>query len=132
MALAGAVVLLLFGSDELGRDLFSRTLYGGRISLSIGLVGVAVSFVLGCILGGLSGFYGGGIDNAIQRVIEFLLSIPTIPLWMALAAAVPVDCPPLRVYFGITIILSIIGWTALAFNLLGDGLRDAADPYASH
>ena len=107
-------LLLLFGSDELGRDLFSRTLYGGRISLSIGLVGVAVSFVLGCILGGLSGFYGGGIDNAIQRVIEFLLSIPTIPLWMALAAAVPVDWPPLRVYFGITIILSIIGWTALA------------------
>ena len=91
-------LLLLFGSDELGRDLFSRTLYGGRISLSIGLVGVAVSFVLGCILGGLSGFYGGGIDNAIQRVIEFLLSIPTIPLWMALAAAVPVDWPPLRVY----------------------------------
>ena len=107
-------LLLLFGSDELGRDLFSRTLYGGRISLSIGLVGVAVSFVLGCILGGVSGFYGGAIDNAIQRVIEFLLSIPTIPLWMALAAAVPVDWPPLRVYFGITIILSIIGWTALA------------------
>ena len=102
-------LVLLFGSDELGRDLFSRTLYGGRISLSIGLVGVAVSFVLGCILGGLSGFYGGGIDNAIQRVIEFLLSIPAIPLWMALAAAVPVDWPPLRVYFGITIILSIIG-----------------------
>ena len=107
-------LLLLFGSDELGRDLFSRTLYGGRFSLSIGLVGVAVSFVLGCILGGLSGFYGDGIDNGIQRVIEFLLSIPTIPLWMALAAAVPVDWPPLRVYFGITIILSIIGWTALA------------------
>ena len=97
-----------------GRDLYSRTLYGGRISLSIGLVGVAVSFVLGCILGGLSGFYGGAVDNAIQRVIEFLLSIPTIPLWMALAAAVPVDWPPLRVYFGITMILSIIGWTGLA------------------
>ena len=107
-------ILLLFGSDELGRDLYSRTLYGGRISLSIGMVGVAVSFLLGCILGGVSGFYGGPIDTAIQRVIEFLLSIPTIPLWMALAAAVPIDWPPLRVYFGITIILSIIGWTALA------------------
>ena len=107
-------LLLLFGSDELGRDLYSRTLYGGRISLSIGLLGVAVSFVLGCILGGLSGFYGGAVDNAIQRLIEFLLSIPTIPLWMALAAAVPIEWPPLRVYFGITIILSIIGWTGLA------------------
>ena len=107
-------LLLLFGSDELGRDLYSRTLYGGRISLSIGLFGVAVSFVLGGILGGLSGFYGGAVDNAIQRVIEFLLSIPTIPLWMALAAAVPIEWPPLRVYFGITIILSIIGWTPLA------------------
>ena len=107
-------LLLLFGSDELGRDLYSRTLYGGRISLSIGLFGVAVSFVLGCILGGLSGFYGGAVDNAIQRVIEFLLSIPTIPLWMALAAAVPIEWPPLRVYFGITIILSIIGWTGQA------------------
>ena len=107
-------LLLLFGSDELGRDLYSRTLYGGRISLSIGLLGVAVSFVLGCILGGLSGFYGGAVDDAIQRLIEFLLSIPTIPLWMALAAAVPIEWPPLRVYFGITIILSIIGWTGLA------------------
>ena len=114
LSVAQPGLLLLFGSDELGRDLYSRTLYGGRISLSIGLVGVALSFLLGCILGGLSGFYGGAIDTAIQRLIEFLLSIPTIPLWMALAAAVPIDWPPLRVYFGITIILSIIGWTALA------------------
>ena len=114
LSVAEPGLLLLFGSDELGRDLYTRTLYGGRVSLSIGMVGVAVSFLLGCILGGLSGFYGGAVDTAIQRAIEFLLSIPTIPLWMALAAAVPIDWPPLRVYFGITIILSIIGWTALA------------------
>lgn len=114
LGVAEGGLLFLFGTDELGRDLYSRTLYGGRISLSVGLVGVAVSFLLGCILGGISGFYGGGIDTVIQRVIEFLLSIPTIPLWMALAAAVPIAWPPVRVYFGITIILSIIGWTALA------------------
>lgn len=106
--------LFLFGSDRLGRDVFSRTLYGTRMSLSIGLIGVALSFVLGCILGGLSGYYGGTVDLIIQRVIEFLLSIPTIPLWMALAASLPQDWPPVRIYFGITIILSFIGWCGLA------------------
>jgi len=106
--------IFLFGTDKLGRDLFSRNLYAARISLSIGLVGVALSFILGCILGGLSGYYGGATDMIIQRVIEFLICIPTVPLWMALAAALPAEWPPLRVYFGITIILSIVGWCGLA------------------
>ena len=106
--------MYLLGADRLGRDGLSRTIYGTRISMSIGLVGVALSFVLGILLGGISGYYGGWVDNIIQRVIEFLRSIPTIPLWMALAAALPLTWPPLRIYFGITIILSFIGWTSLA------------------
>lgn len=107
-------LVFLFGTDDLGRDLFSRTLYAARVSLSIGLVGVGISFILGCVLGGISGYYGGGIDTIIQRIIEFLISIPTIPLWMALSAALPVHWPPMRIYFGITVILSILGWTGLA------------------
>jgi len=106
--------LFLFGTDDLGRDLFSRNLYAARISLSIGLVGVALSFILGSILGGISGYYGGTADMIIQRVIEFLISIPTIPLWMALSAALPQDWSPTKIYFGITIILSIVGWCGLA------------------
>jgi peptide/nickel transport system permease protein len=105
--------MYLLGADRLGRDVLSRLIYGTRISMSIGLVGVAISFVLGILLGGISGFYGGAIDNFIQRLIEFIRSIPTIPLWMGLAAALPTDWPPLRVYFGITLILAFIGWTGL-------------------
>ena len=104
----------MFGTDELGRDIYSRTLHGARISLTIGLVGIALSFLLGCMLGGISGYYGGKPDMVIQRVIDFLISLPTIPLWMALSAAVPANWSPIRVYFGISIVLSIIGWTGLA------------------
>ncbi|NLA57438.1 MAG: ABC transporter permease [Firmicutes bacterium] len=106
--------MFILGTDRMGRDMFSRILYGARISTSIGLVGVFVSFVLGILVGGFSGYYGGVVDHVVQRLIEFLRSIPTIPLWMALSAALPAHWPPLRVYFGITIILSLIGWTGLA------------------
>ena len=95
-------VLFLFGTESLGRDMFSRILHGARISLSIGLVGVAISFLLGCLLGGISGYFGGAADMIIQRVIEFLQSLPTIPLWMGLAAAVPIAWPQTRTYFMIT------------------------------
>lgn len=107
-------VFFLFGADNLGRDLFSRILYAARISLSIGLVGVAFSFGLGAILGGLSGYYGGAADMLIQRIIELLISLPTIPLWMGLSAALPAEWSAIRIYFGITIILSIVGWCGLA------------------
>jgi len=106
--------IFLLGTDQLGRDMLSRLFYGTRISLSIGLVGVSLSLVIGALLGGISGYYGGVADTILQRVIELLRAIPTIPLWMALSAALPPDLPPLQVYFGITIILSLIGWTGLA------------------
>lgn len=106
--------VFVLGSDRLGRDMFSRILYGARISTTIGLVGVAISFVLGILIGGFSGLMGGAVDNIIQRLIELIKSIPGLPLWMALSAAVPVQWDPIMVYFMITVILSIIGWTGLA------------------
>jgi peptide/nickel transport system permease protein len=111
---AEAPPFFLIGADRLGRDMFSRIIYGTRISLSIGLVGVAFSLVMGVVLGGISGYFGGTIDNIIQRIIEFLRSIPTIPLWLGLSAALPKEWGPLQVYFGITIILSLVGWTGMA------------------
>lgn len=106
--------LFLFGTDSLGRDLLSRILYGTRISLSIGLVGVALSLFLGIMLGGISGFYGGVADVLIQRAIEILRAFPDIPLWMGIAAALPPNWPILRVYFAISIILAFLGWTEVA------------------
>ena len=104
----------LVGADRLGRDLLSRTIHGTRISMSIGLVGVGLSLLIGMILGGISGYRGGMVDRVIQRVIEFIRSVPTIPLWLGLAAAMPKDWPPLQVYFSILVILSLIGWTEIA------------------
>jgi peptide/nickel transport system permease protein len=107
-------VVFVLGSDRLGRDMVSRIFCGTRISTTIGLVGVLMSLILGILIGGISGFYGGALDTIIQRVIEFLRSVPTIPLWMGLSAAVPSNWPPVRVYFAITVILSLIGWTGMA------------------
>jgi len=104
----------LFGADRLGRDMLSRVIHGTRISMSIGLVGVAMSLLLGLTLGGISGYFGGVVDMAIQRVIEFILSLPTIPIWLGLTAALPQDWSPITRYFAITIILSLVTWTELA------------------
>ncbi len=124
------IPLLLYGADRLGRDVFSRTIYGSRISLSIGLVGVFISFILGVLLGGISGYFGGVIDDIIQRVVDFLISIPGLPLWMTLAAALPRDWPVLKLYFAITIMLSIIGWTGLARVVRGRLLTLREEDYA--
>jgi peptide/nickel transport system permease protein len=104
----------LFGTDRLGRDVLTRTVLGARISLSIGLVGVFLSLFLGVLMGGLSGYYGGWVDNMVQRLIVVIRSLPTIPLWMALSAAVPPKWTPEQTYFAIVVILSFIGWTGLA------------------
>lgn len=111
--------LHLFGTDSLGRDVFSRTLYGIRTSMTIGLLGVCISFLVGLSLGGISGYFGGAIDTIIQRIIEFIRSIPTIPLWMSLAAILPKEWSPLRVYFAVTIILGFLTWTTLARRVRG-------------
>ncbi len=108
----GTVYLL--GTDRLGHDVLSRVIYGARVSLTIGLIGVAFSFLLGITIGGIAGYYGGWIDDLAQRVIEILRSLPHLPLWLALAAIMPANWSPLLVYFGITIILALFDWTGLA------------------
>lgn len=111
--------LHLLGTDQLGRDILSRLLHATRTSLTIGVFGLFISFFLGLIIGGISGFFGGTVDDVIQRFIEFIRSIPTLPLWMALAAAVPREWSPQRVYFTITILIAFLGWTHLARRVRG-------------
>jgi peptide/nickel transport system permease protein len=121
--------LFILGSDLIGRDIFSRVIYGGRISLTIGLIGVALSFVFGMLLGGITGYFGGVIDEVVMRIIDVMYSLPTIPLWMSLAAALPQDWPQLRTYFLVTIILSILGWTGLARTIRGKMLSLREEDY---
>lgn len=121
----------LLGADRLGRDALSRVIHGTRISMSIGLVGVTISLFLGMLLGGISGYYGGTVDMAIQRLIEILSSMPTIPLWMGLAAAIPLTWSPIQVYFTITIIVSLLGWTALARQIRGRFMALKNEPFVT-
>ena len=123
------VPIFIWGSDRQGRDLFTRCLYGSRVSLTIGLVGVFLTIIFGTTLGVTSGYFGGPIDDFVQRFSELLMSIPQIPLWMALAAIVPVTWPPLRVYLGITIILSLLSWGGLARQLRGKTLSLREEGY---
>ena len=106
--------LFLLGTDRLGRDMFSRILYGARVSMTIGLIGIVLSFALGIAIGGIAGYYGGWIDNVVQRAIEVLKSFPRLPLWMALSASLPVVWSPIWIFFGITIILAMLDWPGLA------------------
>jgi len=115
--------IFIFGTDQIGRDILSRTMYASRLSLSIGLVGVALSFLIGVSMGGISGYFGGAIDTAIQRVIEFLISIPTIPFWLALSAALPRDWTVVQIYFGIVVLLSLVSWGGLARVVRGKFLE---------
>ena len=124
-------LVFLLGADRQGRDMLSRIVYGARASLSIGLVGVSISLILGIFFGGLSGYFGGRVDWLVQRVIEFIISLPTVPIWLALAASLPKDWPPMRTYFTITLIISLIGWTELARVVRGRFLALRSDSFVT-
>ncbi len=129
--LEGDATVHLLGTDSLGRDMLSRIFYGTRISLTIGLIGVGLTFVLGLVIGAISGFFSGWVDNIIQRLIEVIMSFPNIPLWMALAAALPTTWTPLQVYLGITVVLSLVSWTGLARQVRGKILSLREEDFAT-
>ncbi|MBN1342518.1 MAG: ABC transporter permease [Phycisphaerae bacterium] len=120
----------LLGADKYGQDIFTRMIYGSRISLSVGLIGITFIFILGMTVGGISGYVGGATDTVIQRAIEIINSLPQLPMWLALAAIMPTDWSPLRVYFAITIVLSMLGWTRLARVVRGKILSLREEDYA--
>lgn len=123
-------VLFLLGTDRKGRDVLSRIIYGARISLTIGLIGIFISFVLALIIGGLAGYYGGWVDLIVQRLIEIFRSLPELPLWMALSAALPVTWSPILVFFGLTIILGLLDWPGLARAIRSKLLSLRQEDYA--
>lgn len=123
-------VFYLLGSDKYGRDILSRIIYGGRVSLSVGIAAIVVTFFFGTVTGGVSGYLGGAADNFIQRFIEVINSIPKLPLWLALGAIMPDDWSPLKIYFSITIVLSLLGWTGLARIVRGKILSLRQEDYA--
>jgi peptide/nickel transport system permease protein len=120
----------VFGADKYGQDIFSRIVFGARISLSIGLLAIAVTFVLGIVIGGISGYVGGTTDTVVQRLIEIINAFPQLPLWLALGAAMPSDWSSLRIYFSITVVLSLLGWTDLARVVRGKLLALREEDYA--
>jgi peptide/nickel transport system permease protein len=130
LATAPEVVFYPLGSDKYGHDVLSRLIYGARISLSVGIISIIVTFILGVTLGGVSGYVGGGWDNFIQRLIEVINSLPQLPLWLALGAIFPAVWSPLTVYFCVTIVLSLIGWTGLARVVRGKILSLREEDYA--
>jgi peptide/nickel transport system permease protein len=123
--------LFLLGTDRLGRDILSRIIYGARISLTVGLIGITISFVIGIVLGGLAGYYGGWVDSVVQRLIEIIRSFPELPLWMALSAALPVNWSPIGVFLGITVILGLVDWTGLARAVRSKLLALREEDYAT-
>lgn len=123
--------LLIFGADGNGRDIFSRTIYGARVSMTIGLIGVMIAAVLGSLIGTISGYAGGKVDNVLQRFIEIIMSVPTLPLWATMAAVMPQDMSVTKRYFVMTLILSLVAWTGLARQVRGKVLGYAKSDYVA-